>query len=101
MVNTLAYDVHAMVDDQPIVLPELGQEMHELTLWPQPPAAGPRPQTEEPCPQPRTPETHPVSGLQCLGLLMPQNPRSAVPTQREAKAARNPSDVDVEEQLLG
>jgi len=36
-----------------------------------------------------------------MGLLMPQKPRPAVPTLREAEAARNASDVDVDQQLLG
>jgi hypothetical protein len=31
MVNTSCVDVHTMVDDQPIVLPEQGQEMHDHT----------------------------------------------------------------------
>jgi hypothetical protein len=31
---------------------------------------------------------------------MPQKPRPAVPTQREAEAAGNTSDVDVDQQLL-
>ena len=32
---------------------------------------------------------------------MPQKPRPAAPTLREAEAAGNTSDVDVEQQLLG
>jgi hypothetical protein len=32
--------------------------------------------------------------------VMPQKPRPAVPTQREGEAARNTSDVDVDQQLL-
>jgi hypothetical protein len=98
MVNTSADDVDTMVDDQPIVLPEQGQEMREPR--PQPPAPAPRPQTPEPRPRPRTPETHPLSGLEHLGLVTPQKPRPAVPTQREAEAAGNTSDVDVDQQLL-
>jgi hypothetical protein len=98
MVNTSADDVDTMVDDQPIVLPEQGQEMREPR--PQPPAPAPRPQTPEPRPRPRTPETHPLSGLEHLGLVTPQKPRPAVPTLREAEAAGNTSDVDVNQQLL-
>jgi hypothetical protein len=41
MVNTSAHDVDTMVDDQPIVLPEQGQEMREHTSRPQPPAPHP------------------------------------------------------------
>jgi hypothetical protein len=32
---------------------------------------------------------------------MTQKPRSAAPTLQDAKAAGNPSDIDVEQQLLG
>jgi len=54
-----------------------------------------------PPPQPPTLETHTLSGLEFLGLVNPQKPRPAAPTLREAEAAGNPSDVDVEQQLLG
>jgi hypothetical protein len=37
MINTSADDVDTMVDNQPIVLPEQGQEMLEHTPWPQTP----------------------------------------------------------------
>jgi len=100
MVNTSADDVDTMVDDQPIVLPKQCQEMREHTPRPQPPAPAPQPQTPDPRPRPRTPETHPLSGLERLGLVMPQEPRPVVPTQREAEAAGNTSDVDVDQQLL-
>jgi len=36
MVNTSADDVDTMVDDEPIVLPEQGQETREHTPRPQP-----------------------------------------------------------------
>jgi hypothetical protein len=101
MVNTSADDADTMVDDQPTVLTKQGQEMHEHTLQPQPPAPAPRPQTPEPRPLPQTPETHTLSGLEFLGLVRPQKPRPAAPTLREAEAAGNTSDVDVEQQLLG
>jgi hypothetical protein len=100
MVNTSADDVDTMVDDQPIVLAEQCQAMREHTPQPQPPAPAPPPQTADPRPRPRTPETHPLSGLEHLGLVMPQKPRPAVPTQREAEAAGHTSDVDVDQQLL-
>jgi hypothetical protein len=96
MVNTSADDVDTMVDDQPIVLPEQGQEIRKHTPRPQPLAPGPRPQSPEPRPRPRTPETHPLSGLEHLGLVTPQKPRPAVPTLRKAEAAGNTSDVDVD-----
>ena len=64
------------------------------------PAPAPRPQTHDPRPRPRTPLTHPLSGLEHLGLARPQEPRPAVPTLREAEAAGNTSDVDVDQQLL-
>jgi len=59
MVNRSADDVDTMVDNQPILLPEQGQEMREHTPWPQP---------LEPRPRPRTLETHPLSGLEHLCL---------------------------------
>ena len=63
MVNTSADDVVTMVDEQPIVLPEQGQEMRNNTPQPQPPAPAPWPQTPDFRPRPPTPETHPISGL--------------------------------------
>jgi hypothetical protein len=101
MVNTSEDDADTMVDDQPTVLPEQGQEMRKQTPWPQPLALTPRPQTPESRPRPRTPETHSLSGLEFLGLVTPPKPRPAAPTLREAEAAGNISDVDVEQQLLG
>jgi len=100
MVNTSADDVDTMVDDQPIVLLEQCQETREHSPRPQPPAPAPRPQTPDPRPRPRTLENHPLSGLEHLGLVTPQKPRPEVPTQREAEAAGNTSDVDVDQQLL-
>jgi len=87
MVNPSANDVDTMVDDQPLVLPEQGQETREHT---------PRAEPPEPRPQPQTLETHPLSGLEHLGLVTPQKPRPAVPTLRQAEAAGNTSDVDVD-----
>ena len=60
-----------------------------------PPAPAPRPQTPEPHPRPRTPEPHPLSGMEHWGLVTPQKPRPAVPTLREAEAAGNTADVDL------
>jgi len=39
-------------------------------------------------------------GWSIWGLVTPQKPRPAVPTLREAEAAGNTSDVDVNQQLL-
>ena len=50
MVNTSADDADTMVDNQPTVRPEHGQEMGEHTSRPQPPAPAPRPLTPEPPP---------------------------------------------------
>jgi hypothetical protein len=50
--------------------------------------------------RPRTPEAHTLSGLEFLGRLIPQYPRPAAPTLRDAEAAGNTSDVNVEKQLL-
>jgi len=74
--------------------------MRDHALRPQPPAPAPRPYTPEPRPQPRTPDTHPLSGLKHLGFITPQKPRPAVPTSREAEAAGDTLDPDVEQQLL-
>jgi len=101
MVNTSADDADTMVDKQLTVLPEQGQEMREHTPWPQPPAPAQWPQTPEPRPWPRTPETNTLSGLEVLGLVTPQKPRPAAPTLREAEAAGNTSDVDVDQQQHG
>jgi hypothetical protein len=100
MLNTSAADVDTMVDDQPIVLPEQGQEMRGHTPRPQPPVSAPWPQYPEPRPWPRTQDTHPLSGMEHLGLVMLRKPRPAVPTFREVEAAGNTSDVDVHQQLL-
>jgi hypothetical protein len=96
MVNTSAEQVDTMVDDEPIVLPEQGQEMCKHAPQPEPPAPAPRQQTSEPRSQPPTPEPHHISRLQHLGIVTPQKPRPAVPTRLAAEAARNTSDVDVD-----
>jgi len=109
MVNTSADDADTMVDDKPMMLHLQGQEMREHTPRPQPLAPAPwphtpepasRPQSLEPRPRPQTPDTHPLSGLEHLGLVTLQNPRPAVPTLREAEGARNTSDVHVDQQML-
>jgi hypothetical protein len=96
MVNTSADDVVTMVDDQPIVLPEQGQEIRKHTPRPQTLATAPRPQALERRLRLRTPETHPLSGLVHLEFVTPQNPHPAVPTLQDAEAAGNTSDVDVD-----
>jgi len=101
MVNISADDADTMVDHLPSVLPEQGQEIRELTPRPQPPAPAGRPQTPERRPPPQTSEIHTLRGLEFLGLGTPQKPHPAVPTLREAEAARNTSDVNVDQQLLG
>jgi hypothetical protein len=87
MVNTSADNADTMVDDEPSVVPEQGQEMREHTPWPQPPAPAPRQLTPEPPPRPRPPETHTLSGLEFLWLATPQEPRPAAQTLREDEAA--------------
>jgi len=101
MVNTSADDADTIVDDEPTVLPEQGLQMRAHSPRPQPPVPAPRPQTPEPPPRPRTLETHNLSVLQFLGLMTPERPRPAAPTLREAGAAGNTLDVNVEQQLLG
>jgi len=99
MVNTSADDIDTMEDNQPIVLLEQCREMREHTPRPQPPAPAPPQESADPRPQPRTPEIHPLSGLKDLGVVTPQKPRPALPTQREAEAAGNTLDVDGNQQL--
>jgi len=72
IVNTSADDANTMVDDEPTVLPEQGQDMCQHTPRPQPPAPAPRPQTLEPSPRPGTLETPTLSGLEFLGIVTPQ-----------------------------
>jgi len=91
MANKSADDVDTTVDDQRIVPPEQGQVMREHT---------PHVQLPAPVPQPPNPQTHPLSGLENSGLVMPQEPQPAVPTLQEAEAAGITSDVDVDQQLL-
>jgi hypothetical protein len=93
MLNTSTDDFDTMVDNQPVLLPEQGQEMWEQ---PQPLAPAPVPQTPELRPPPRTPETHHHSWLEHLGLMVPQKPRPVVPTLQEAESAGNSSDVNVD-----
>jgi len=99
MVNTSADDADTMVDNEQTVLPEQGQEMRGHNPRLQPPVPAPRPQTPEPSPRPWIPETHTLRGLEFLGLVTPQKPCPGAPTLREAEAARNTSDVDVDQQL--
>jgi len=101
MVNTSANNVDTRAEDQPIVIPEQGQEMIEHTWQPQPLAPTPQLQTPEPHPHPWTPVTDPLSGLQDLGHVTEQKPRPAVPIFQEAEADRHSSCVDVNQQLVG
>jgi len=73
MVNSSADDADTMVDDEPTVLPEQGQEMGEHSPRPQSPAPTPRPQIPEPPPRPRTLETHTVTWLEFWGLRRRKN----------------------------
>ena len=100
MVNTLADNADTMVGDEPTVLPEQGQVMRDNTTQPQPPVPARRPQTTEPPPRPRTLETHTMSGLEFLWLVTPQKPHPAMTTRRDANAAGNTSDIDMELEIL-
>jgi len=99
--NTWADDADTMEGDQGAVIPEQRQEMCEYTPLPQPPAPARRPQTLQRRLQSITPETNILSGLEFLGLVTLQKPCPVAPTQWEGESARNTSDVDVEQQLLG
>jgi hypothetical protein len=101
MVNTSADNADTMLDNQPTVLLEQCQDIREHTRRPQPLSPAPRRGTPEPRPRPRTPETHTLSRLEFLVLVTPQKPRPVGPTLREADAAGNTSDVDVEQQRIG
>ena len=101
IINTSACDFHTRGDNQPVVRPEHGQEMRKHTPRPQHHAPTAWSQTPELHPQPPTRETYPLSGLEFLGLVMPQNRRLAVPTWREVEAAGKISPVDVNQQLRG
>jgi len=101
MVNTSVDTLDTRVDNQPIALPEQGEEMREYTPRPQPLAPAPHPHTPEPRPRARTLETHLLIGLEVLGIVTPQKPRLAVPSVRETEAAANTANVDVDQQLLG
>ena len=50
MVKTRADDLDTMVHDQPIMLPEQGQELRKDTTQPHPAAPAPLPQTPQPRP---------------------------------------------------
>jgi len=89
-----------MLGDPPIVQPEQGEELRAHTPRPQHAAPAPRPQAPEPRPRPRTLETHPLNGLEHLGLATPLEPSPAVPTLQEAEVAGNTSYLNVEPQLL-
>jgi hypothetical protein len=80
MVITSDDNVDLMVVDQPIVLPEQGQEMRQFTPPLQPPVPAPWAQTPEPCLQLQSLMTHPISGLEHLGLVTSQKPHPTVPT---------------------
>jgi len=73
MVTTSADNVDAVVDDQQMVHPEESQEMHEHSARPKPPAPAPRRQSPDPLLRPRTPESHPLSGLELWGLWHRKN----------------------------
>jgi len=80
MVKTSANDVDTMVDDQPFVLPQQGQEICEYSPTQRHLSPAPLPQTPELRPQHRTPETYPLSGLDDVWLVMPLKPLPAVPS---------------------
>jgi len=101
LANASADDVDTIVDDQPLVSAEQGQEMRNHTSEPQSPAPAPWAHTLEPRPWPRTPETSLFGGLDFLWLVMLQQPRPAVPTPQPDEAARYTLDPDVGQQLLG
>jgi len=101
MVNSSADDVDSVVGDQQIVVPEQGQEMREYTPLPQPLTPVQRHQIPKPRPQLRTPETHPLSGLEELKPWRCRNLTRPCQVCKTLFAAGNTSDVTVYQQLLG
>ena len=100
IVTKSADDTDSMVDNQPSMLPEEGQEMSKHTRWPQPPAPVDRAQIPS-CFSPlRTLGNHPVRGLEHFGRRTSQKPPPAAPNLQEAEAAENTSDVDMDQQQL-
>jgi hypothetical protein len=99
MINTSADITDTMVDDEPAVLPQHGQQIGEHTAQPQPPLPAARSQTPEPPPRPLSPETNTCCGMEVLGLLTPGKPRPAGLTQGEAEAVGNISDVNVNQRV--
>jgi hypothetical protein len=73
IVNPSTDDADTMVDIQPTVLHEKGQEMSDHTPCPQPRSPSPQQQTPEPRARPHSPETHTLSGLELLGLVKLHN----------------------------
>jgi hypothetical protein len=81
MVNTSVDNADTMVNAEPTVVPDQGQNMGKHNPRPQPLASAPRP---------RTLETHTLGGLEFLELMTPQKPRQVAPTLRAAEAAGTP-----------
>jgi hypothetical protein len=100
MLNTSAYDVDSMDDDQPMGCAEHSQVMREHTPLPQPLASASWPETPQTGPLPWTPESSPLYGVEMLWLVTSQKPHTAVPTLREAETAGNTLDVDLDHILL-
>jgi hypothetical protein len=72
MVNTSADYADNMVDNEPTVLPEQGQERREPTPRPQPLAPALRLPTPEPPLQPQTHDTYTLGAREFLGPVTPQ-----------------------------
>jgi len=90
-----------MVGDQPIVLPEQGEESYKHIPQPRPLAPAQQPQTLDPHPQPQAQVTHLFSRPEFSMVVIALNAHPAAPTMRAAEAAGNKSSVDVDLVLLG
>jgi len=101
MLHQLAHFVDSMADNKTNVLPDQSQQLRKNTPQPQPVVPAPRAQTPLLRLQPQMPETHPLCGLEDLGLGTAQNPRPAVPPRWQAEATRHTLAVDVDQPLLG
>jgi len=95
IVTTSADNVDAMIVNQPIMIPEQGQEMEKHTPGPQLPEPAPWPETPQPCPPPQTPEIHPLTWLESFGLVMAQICCAGLPAPQGSEGARITLDVNV------
>ena len=101
MVNSSADDANTIVDDEQTMLPEQGQEKCDHIRQLQLPAHTLRLKTPEPPTRPPTPQTHTLSGRVFLEVMTPYTYHPAAQSLREAEAAGNSLDFNVQQQIHG